>query len=87
VSVPLAVHYVRLAGALAPQGLAVDDSGRIFVTSGGSLEVFQPSGTLLETSPFEGKPAGTSLAVTRSFSDVDPASIPFADSLPPSAGN
>jgi hypothetical protein len=71
---------VPLTGAVRPEGLAVDDAGRIFVQSGGKLAEYSQSGKLLTSSPFNGLAAGTALVVNRNFSNADVRSLPFRDS-------
>lgn len=74
---------VHLAGADRPAGLAVNDAGHIFVQSGGKLAEYGPTGRLLASSQFNGKAAGASLVVNRTFSNAPLESLPFLDRLPP----
>jgi hypothetical protein len=67
---PLRMQIRQLQGAATARGLTVDDSGEIFVSQGGKLLEFLPSGKPVERSPFAGLRAGPNLAVTRSFSNV-----------------
>jgi hypothetical protein len=76
---------VQLQGAVAPVGLAVDDEGHTFVSDGGKLADYDPSGRLVASSPFAGMPGGTSLDVLRSFSNFDPKTMSdrrYRDVLP-----
>ena len=73
-------RFVRLEGAVRPTGLAVDDSGDLFVQSKGTLAEFAPSGKPLAASRFDGKPAGSGLTVNRDFSSADPRTLPARDS-------
>jgi hypothetical protein len=72
-------RFVRLAGAVRPQGLAVDDAGNVFVQSDGKLAEFAPSGKLVGKSQFNGKVAGSQLRVNRRFSNADFSALPFRD--------
>ena len=85
-SIPAGVRFVQLAGATASQGLAVDDSGRIFVQNpSGQLAEYLPSGTLLVGSPFAGKPVGPQFVVNTNFTNFGPGSPAVVDYLPPEA--
>jgi hypothetical protein len=84
-SVPAGVRFVRLADARGSKGLAVDDMGRIFVTKEGKLVEYLPNGRVFARSPFAGQAAGSSLLVTRGFSNASPSTLHFVDYLPPAA--
>jgi hypothetical protein len=75
-------HLIELRGSRRARGLAVDDSGHMFVQSAGQLAEYRPSGELLRGSPFNGQQVGPSLAVDRNFSSDNRASMHFVDFLP-----
>jgi hypothetical protein len=81
----VAVSYVELGGATGSKGLAVDDSGRIFLQSAaGTLAEYRPSGQLLSGSPFTGQTVGSQFVVTTSYSNPYSGSIPFDTPIPES---
>jgi hypothetical protein len=62
---------VTLAGARAPRGLAVGDHGRLLVSDGPHVAVYDAGGRRVE-SKLAGLPGGSVIDVRRSFSDADP---------------
>ena len=66
---------VELQGAEHPTGLSVDDEGHLFVTDHGVVVEYDEQGRRVESSLFRGLPGGTSLEISRSFSNFDPETM------------
>lgn len=64
---------VKLQGVQNPIGFYGDERGVLFVSDGGVIKVFDPSGSPVTNNLFAGLPAGRSLQILRPFSNFDPA--------------
>jgi len=71
----LLFQTLELQSSRSPRGLTVSDSGRLYVSDGGAVAEYDPSGRRSHQTRFDGLPAGRLLKMTHSFSNADPETM------------
>jgi hypothetical protein len=66
---------VKLQGAKAPTGLAVDEAGRILVSDNGRTVQFDRSGIRIAASAFAGLPAPGLIRISQGATNFDPKDV------------
>lgn len=65
------VQIVALQGAESPIGMGIDDYGHLFLSDGDVLTEYDPLGRRAAGSPFDGLPGGSTVDISRSFSNFN----------------